>query len=282
MAKPDTKTGVDPGASLLANASRLIALRLDAMLAYERYLAQPDRVEELHAMRIAAKRLRYTMEIFQKVYVTYTPFGDAFTAVLNEIKLLQEHLGQLHDADVLVPQLTRQLARTLKDGYGKNKKGVPLVGVHRVDFDASQGLLTLCRETRAARDGVYQQLLRDWERLQTEQTFPRLRALLQEATAPPETSPSNGVQPISSADSASVAETLPAAPEKETPHGEDRATDPSAARPQVARRTRKRIVEPESGKPATSDARRHSRPRPDTGESAPEGRVRRPKLPASG
>ena len=38
------------------------------LLQYERWVHNPDAVAEHHAMRIAAKKLRYTMETYAPVY----------------------------------------------------------------------------------------------------------------------------------------------------------------------------------------------------------------------
>ena len=222
MAKEKSEFGIDPKLSVLANAARTIGARLDAMLAYEPTLSDPKAVYELHQMRIAAKRLRYTLEIYQEVYETFTPYGKTFTAAIESVRMLQEHLGEIHDADVLVPQLTEHLARQLHDGYGETKKGEPFVGVHRVDFDACQGLLTLCRQARSDRDKRYARLLQDWNTLQEKQSFESLRALLQNAiTAPPPPAPEEGDR--------AQAERADAPP------------SPGAARP-VTRRTRRRAA----------------------------------------
>src|SRR5690242_11418296 len=171
MAKAKPIVGIDPQAPLIVNAALILGTRLGEMLAYESALSDPDRVYELHQMRIAAKRLRYTMEMFQDAYTAFSRDGKPFAAAIEEVKALQEHLGEIHDADVLVPQLTEHLARLLKKGFGKDSRDEPIVGVHRADFAAGQGLLTLCRETQAARDARYQQLRAHWEQLRTQNYF---------------------------------------------------------------------------------------------------------------
>lgn len=67
---------------------------LEAFLCYETHLFDPLRVEELHAMRIAAKHLRYTMEIFAPSY------PDELKTPLQIIRKTQEALGLIHDCDV--------------------------------------------------------------------------------------------------------------------------------------------------------------------------------------
>jgi hypothetical protein len=185
MARARPIVGIDPDAPLLASAARIVSTRLDEMLAFESCLADADAVYALHQMRIAAKRLRYTMEMFQDAYNGFSHYGKPFAAAIEEIRALQELLGEIHDADVLVPQLTEHLARLLRKGYGENAKGEPRVGVHLVDFEACQGLLTLCRETQAARDTRFQQLKERWAQLQTQTYFDTLRALLEKAATEP-------------------------------------------------------------------------------------------------
>ncbi len=73
------------------------------LLAYEPFLSKAD-VTQLHALRIAAKRLRYTLEFFSDV------FGEESTAVIKTIKRLQDHLGALNDADVACTRLTHMLS----------------------------------------------------------------------------------------------------------------------------------------------------------------------------
>ena len=240
--------------SLLVKAGILIGKRLDAFLSYEPFLAYPDKVYELHEMRIAAKRLRYTLEIFQDAYTLHTSAGAEFGQALDAVKAVQEHLGALHDADVLVPRLLEHLGRILKDGYGTpsashsaaehagaDKKtkpapvapvtpvapasldldGRPIAGVHRVNYDACQGLLNLCTQTRAERDARYDLLQQAWQTMMQTRQFDRLRALLAEQAAPQDTR---------------TAEALPAAPDGDgdAPDGSDALPDGSDANPEAA------------------------------------------------
>jgi CHAD domain-containing protein/transposase-like protein len=78
----------------------LIYTRLETVRAYETILAKAT-IAQLHALRIECKRLRYTVEFFQEV------LGDKAKTIINELKGIQDHLGDLHDADV-VCQIIRQ------------------------------------------------------------------------------------------------------------------------------------------------------------------------------
>ncbi len=73
---------------------RHILERLDEMLPHQDSLADPAAHQEHHAMRIAAKGLRYTLEISKPVYSGQ--LDDSIVAMKN----LQTLLGELHDCDV--------------------------------------------------------------------------------------------------------------------------------------------------------------------------------------
>ena len=84
-----------PEPSLVSEiAPILIFTRLAVVRAYEPYL--PDApVERLHALRIEFKKLRYTVEFFREV------LGEDAKMAINKFKKIQDHLGDLNDAQVV-------------------------------------------------------------------------------------------------------------------------------------------------------------------------------------
>ena len=69
--------------------------RLAHVWAYDEWGTGPNvPLERLHQLRIAVKRLRYTLEFFQEV------LGPEAGDVIDECKALQDHLGDLQDAGV--------------------------------------------------------------------------------------------------------------------------------------------------------------------------------------
>jgi len=73
----------------------LVYERLAAVQAYEGWVTGPDvPLERLHALRIAAKGLRYTLEFFEEV------LRAEARPLIEQIKGLQDHLGDLQDAVV--------------------------------------------------------------------------------------------------------------------------------------------------------------------------------------
>lgn len=71
-----------------------IQTRIDELLKHEPYIQDPNNQVELHAMRISAKRLRYTLEAFEDLY------GSRMKPFINTTKELQDLLGLIHDMDV--------------------------------------------------------------------------------------------------------------------------------------------------------------------------------------
>jgi CHAD domain-containing protein len=82
----------------------LIYARLASVRAFDAILHQAT-LEQFHALRIEFKKLRYTLEYFREV------LGQDVKAVINEIKGLQDHLGDLNDANVAVGILRDFLTR---------------------------------------------------------------------------------------------------------------------------------------------------------------------------
>lgn len=74
-------------------APRLIYKRYEQVRVYDHLLPTND-IDTLHALRIDFKRLRYTLEFFVEV------LGPEAVSVIDEIKDLQDHLGDLNDARV--------------------------------------------------------------------------------------------------------------------------------------------------------------------------------------
>ncbi len=82
-----------------------IYTHLAAVRAYDRAVDEAN-VETLHLLRIEFKRLRYLVSMFEEV------LGKSGPAFVEELKLIQDHLGKLNDAVVaqaalrdLMPQL---------------------------------------------------------------------------------------------------------------------------------------------------------------------------------
>lgn len=99
MAKARPIQGLDPQAPVGKNARIIARIRLEEMYQWDRYVDDPSHARELHNLRIAAKRLRYTLEVFEDV------LPEACKPVIKEVEHIQEELGALHDSDVMTALL---------------------------------------------------------------------------------------------------------------------------------------------------------------------------------
>jgi CHAD domain-containing protein len=91
--------GLKPDAPLRPNAARILATRLDELRALAPEALEPGAETAQHDMRIAAKRLRYVLEI------TGVCFGPEAEAARRVAKELQGVLGEIHDCDVMLPKV---------------------------------------------------------------------------------------------------------------------------------------------------------------------------------
>ena len=193
MAKPRPITGLDPDRRLRPNARRILAVRIDEVWAFDRFVTHPGNVRELHDMRIACKRLRYLLEIFEIAFpADLGPFID-------EIKDLQDLLGDIHDRDVQVPMLHDHLERLAERDATAARELVRHTGTSSRKSHASReaaferfraqldeaGTITerpgiealLARRTRE-RDELYERFLLEWRRLTAERFRRRMERAL--------------------------------------------------------------------------------------------------------
>ena len=103
MSKAWPVPGIDPAGTLAENARKILAVRTAEYFSYSPIVDIPEAVEQLHALRIAAKRLRYTLELFRDV------FGRRGETLIDQVKAVQEDLGEIHDHDVRLDLIAAEL-----------------------------------------------------------------------------------------------------------------------------------------------------------------------------
>lgn len=138
---------LDPKAPLATNAKHILAVRVAEFFSYAQVIDNPGAVTELHDARIAAKRLRYTLETFDSV------FGKEGAQAISEIKVLQELIGQVHDLDVRIELIGEERETIAEAGTKGNREGKEL--------DGSLALL-LVRE-KANRARLHEQVVAAWQ-----------------------------------------------------------------------------------------------------------------------
>lgn len=86
-------------------AATVILERLKELEKLSESLYRPFEVEALHDMRIAAKRLRYAMELFQQCW------GRSLQTFAKNAARLQTALGDLHDCDDWIESLGKRISQ---------------------------------------------------------------------------------------------------------------------------------------------------------------------------
>jgi hypothetical protein len=94
---------LDPADRLDRNAARTIRTRVEELRSFAPEALEPKAAEAQHDMRIAAKRLRYVLEI------TGFCLGKPAARARKAARRLQELLGEIHDCDVMLPRVRAQI-----------------------------------------------------------------------------------------------------------------------------------------------------------------------------
>lgn len=129
MAKASPISGLDAQAPVTKNARAIVQARLDDLYGWEKYVDSTYSIRELHDLRIAAKRLRYTFEVFEEV------LPAECASFVEQLTQLQDELGALHDSDVLIALLRLCLAN--QDSQAVSTTGASSAS-ERVDQHAGQ------------------------------------------------------------------------------------------------------------------------------------------------
>jgi CHAD domain-containing protein len=152
--------GLDPEGPLGDNAERIVRVRLDELTSFMPKASDPKQVVALHDMRIAAKRLRYILE------VTGSCFGPYASGAVKMVKELQDLLGEIHDCDVQLPEVAAFLEELVAEDVaaaGATPKDLAKAPNRRT----YAGLVALQVHLRARRNALFEQFLelwRDYER----------------------------------------------------------------------------------------------------------------------
>jgi hypothetical protein len=172
--------GLDSRGPLEESVRLIIEVRLDELVSFTPRVLDPDEVEALHDMRIAAKRLRYILELFAP------RLGPEAARAAKSAKKLQDLLGEIHDCDVNVPLVEQHVVRlrledaaAVRDVAGARARDLDPAKVraapHRLHY---RGLEALDTYLRARRQVLYARFLRDWARLEEEGFEAGLRAAM--------------------------------------------------------------------------------------------------------
>ncbi len=130
-----------------------------------RSLYRPFSTTPLHRLRIAAKRLRYAIELCAQCY------GKSLAPFAQDISKLQTHLGELHDCDVWIAELgARLIARQSRHNEAKES----LSDAHPRASEKQTAAVWLLRYFVKERTKHYRDALALWHSLETNNFHARL------------------------------------------------------------------------------------------------------------
>jgi hypothetical protein len=159
---------IDPEAPVIENARRVLAVRIAEFYSFEPVVSHPELSEALHDMRISAKRLRYTLELFRP------QFGKAGDRQIERVKKLQELLGTLHDHDVRIELIGEELSQLMVEQSHKTRSDIADASAEELAAiaaaalrpppdDPRRGLIALLGREHAGRRMAYARFRETWE-----------------------------------------------------------------------------------------------------------------------
>lgn len=153
-------------------ARAAVTTRFESLLALADCVPAPDATKRHHEMRIAAKQLRYTLEIFAPLD------AEVLRQALRATKQLQELLGEMHDCDVWAATLARFLER-------ERRRTLAYCGHLEPFVPLEPGVIALREERMQRRAELHAELVRLWD----EQAGDGVWARLAGAPRPPREEP---------------------------------------------------------------------------------------------
>jgi CHAD domain-containing protein len=172
---------LDPAAPLDANAARIVHTRVDELRSFAAEALDPGATVAQHDMRIAAKRLRYVLE------VTGFCFGKPAQTARRRARDLQDLLGEIHDCDVMLPRVQVEIDRL----RAEDARAVLLQAADAEDLDpaitadapnraAYRGLELLAVHLRARRALLFERFRDFWQAEVSKGTWSKLEHALDE------------------------------------------------------------------------------------------------------
>jgi CHAD domain-containing protein len=102
---------VNPFESYALAAARIVRQRTGELFEHAENVLDTSDIERVHDMRVASRRLRAVLEIFEPCF----PQGD-FKTVLRDVKALADALGERRDPDVHIEDM-EELEKSFQVAY---------------------------------------------------------------------------------------------------------------------------------------------------------------------
>jgi CHAD domain-containing protein len=102
MARARAVEGLDAEQPYAAAAAKIVAVRAREVADHSRDVLNVDDIERVHDMRVATRRLRAALEIFEPCFP-----AERYADALGEVKAIADALGERRDRDVTIVALER-------------------------------------------------------------------------------------------------------------------------------------------------------------------------------
>jgi hypothetical protein len=183
LAKAREVKGIRCQGTVIQAARRIIDVRIEELLGWAEYVHDPRNIEQIHNLRISAKRLRYTLEMFAFA------FPPELKGYIDEIKKIQEHIGDMRDADVMIQKMSdaavaNQTLRSQKllEIATTTSRGTVAQRHQRLKSALASpkgaqdeiAYYTLIAQRTDVRERAYDDFIRTWERLEAASFFDEL------------------------------------------------------------------------------------------------------------
>jgi CHAD domain-containing protein len=141
-------------------AGSAILIKYEAVRAFETLMEAPS-VEQLHALRIAGKYLRYTLECFREALSPQS--GN----LIKDVTKMQDQLGILHDADVAAILIRDHIASQAGKAKRRNE-----------EYEVPAGLAAYLNDRETTVRRCHEEFFPTWSKLMSHAWRARLAAVI--------------------------------------------------------------------------------------------------------
>jgi putative phosphoesterase len=150
--------------STYAKAHAHISEKLTDFLAMEDCVHRENDILNHHEMRIRAKWLRYTMEIFSPNY------DDKMEEYISTAQHFQDILGELHDYDVWINYIPKFISEIRYELFSNRENTQHIITVEK-------GLVQFLQDIQEMRRSKYREFVSFWEEVKERGAFEQLRQI---------------------------------------------------------------------------------------------------------
>jgi CHAD domain-containing protein len=144
MARARDVEGLQAGDAFGVAAGRIVAVRAHELFDLAENVLDTEDIERVHAMRVASRRLRAVLEIFERAFPP-----ERFRPVLEDVKALADALGARRDPDVQIEHFEALRGELAQD----EQPGLELVLTRlRAEQAAGNAVLAAALEDAHARE----------------------------------------------------------------------------------------------------------------------------------